>query len=277
LTPFRLLLKITARRKDGASAAQEKKKGEIQMTDHVRVSARIARSVRGVQLFVGSLLAVVASPAFTATTYTYSGAPNYSIFTNFTPPCTIASCTNYTTAMTLSGSFTTATALAPNLVNQDIAAQITTYSFSDGINTYEPTNGRIIEFHVYTDASGVPTSSTFFEIQEWITGSSPHTSSDRFSDVSVDFSATVTNNISCSSVGTTTGGTADACLSSGTDSNSSNAQNDASGAWSGGSGPPPPPTKSITPVPTLSTLALGLLATLVIGLGWFQLRRRRQP
>jgi hypothetical protein len=227
-------------------------------------------------LLLGSLLASVAWPALAATTYTYSGAPNYSIFTNFTAsPCTAGNCENYTTSMTVTGSFTTATPLAPNLVNVDISSQITTYSFNDGINTYAPPNGRIINFNVYTDSSGVPTTSTFLDIQVWTTGTSPHAPGDRFSEFFIDFEANSTNNENCSSVGSNGDSAGDACNSSGTDANSSNAANLDSGTWSGGSAPPPPPTV-ITPVPALSAWALGALATLVIALGWFQIRRNKR-
>jgi IPTL-CTERM motif len=255
--------------------AISKGEGGIEMARHARIAAKFAWPRKLVLFFVASALLAVGWPALAQTTYTYSSAPNYSLFTNFTPPCTLGSCTDYTNAMTFSGSFTTATPLAANLVNVDIAAQITTFSFSDGINTYAPPNGRIITFNVYTDASGVPTNSTFLDIQEWTTGSAPHTTSDRFSDVDIDVSATVTNNISCSSVGTS-GGTADACVSSSTDSNSSSAENSASGIWSIAGGQPPPKPTVITPVPTLSTWALGALATLVVTLGWLQARRNRR-
>jgi hypothetical protein len=250
------------------------------MADGVQGPAGNARQPSIAVLFVANLLlAGVAWPALAqATTYTYGGAPTYSSITNFTPSCTVGPCANYTSAMAPSGSFTTATPLAANLSNVDIAALVTSFSFNDGINTYTSPNGRIITFHVYTDASGVPTASTTIEIQEWTTGSSPHASGDRFSDFSMDFDVTATNNIGCTGVGTS-GGTADACISSGgTDSNSSTASNTDAGTWAIAGGPPPPPKASttVTPVPTLSSWGVCALAMLVVMVGWLRLRRNRR-
>jgi hypothetical protein len=231
-----------------------------------------ARSIKNAMLCVGALIfGGISLPALAQTTYTYTAAPNYNNFINFTPPCTIGPCANYTSGMHPTGSFTTAAPLGPNLSNVDIAAMITSFSFSDGINTYTSPNGRIIDFHVYTDASGIPTNSTFFDLQTWNTGGPTHMSGDRFSIFSIDFSASVTNNDNCSTVGSS-GGTADTCISSGGDANTSTASNAGSGVWIIAGGPPPPATNA--PVPTLSTWAMVALATLVTALGWLALRRR---
>jgi len=174
--------------------------------------------------------------------------------------------------MTVTGSFTTATPLAPNLASVDVAAQITTYSFSDGINTYTPPNGRIIAFQVSTDASGVPTANTFIDVQVWTTGTSPHKGGDRFSEFFIDVEANSTNNVNCTTVGPN-GDATDACTGAVTDTNSSNAQTPGAGAWSIGGGPPQPTVT--TPVPTLSQWGLMVLTMMVIALGWLQIRRRR--
>ena len=242
------------------------------MADRVWVSGRIARLLKVMLLFAGGMLLAGAA---SGTTYNFTASPNYSIFNNFTGPCTsVIDCANYTSAMHPTGTFTTAAPLAPNLVNVDIAALVTSYSFNDGINTYTNANGWIISFSIYTDASGVPTSSVALQVDAWITGSAPHATGDRFSDFQLDGEVGVTNDLACSTVGTT-GTNTDTCTSGSGDQNTSSASNSDFGVWVIAGSPPPKQQSGPVPVPTLSTWSLAALATLVVLLGWFQVRRRR--
>ena len=188
------------------------------------------------------LLAVLSSPAF-ATTYTFT-SPNYTSATDFTAPCTAGNCQNYTTAMHVAGFFTTAAPLAANLVNADVRAQVTSFSFSDGINTFVNTDPkvRLIALSLSTNVSGVPVgSNTFIVLQQWESGSGPHTGAglDRFNEVFVDPNADDFNTRGCNTVGTDSG-VADSCLGPVPfDPNMSEASNSVAGTWTvtGGGGP----------------------------------------
>lgn len=177
-----------------------------------------------------------------ATTYVYTGL-NYNSVTDFTPPCTTGPCSNYTMSMKASGYFTTATPLPPNLVGSTIAASdVTSYSFSDGINTYTNTdpNARIHRIQALTtDASGRLTGyQIMFEL--WQSGTSPHAVNDRFAYVYVTTSASFTrNNDVCSLVGNSYIGVPDSCNSNATDSQTSVASSNVPGTWTV---PPSAPT-----------------------------------
>jgi Bacterial Ig-like domain (group 3)/IPTL-CTERM motif len=185
-----------------------------------------------------SLLAGFATLA-SATTYTYTGAL-YTSATPFTGPCTAAPCTNYTTAMRVTGSFTTAAPLAANLNNVNIVALVTSFSFNDGINTYSSSdpNTRIRSFDASTDNAGVPNTSMFIDLEKWLTGSTPHTSADRWSQFEIDFSVNAQSNLPCTTVGTS-GGVSDVCTAGGSDQNTSRASNTSAGTWvvTAGGGP----------------------------------------
>ena len=78
-----------------------------------------------------------------STTYTYTG----NVFTTAYAPFTLAN--------SVSGSFTITT-LSPDLLDDPVTP--TTFSFSDGVNTFTNTNASITEyFEVSTNASGAIT------------------------------------------------------------------------------------------------------------------------
>jgi hypothetical protein len=127
------------------------------------------------------LITLCVSPSLWATTYAYVG-PLYTSKTDFTPPCTIGPCANYALDQRISGQFTTAAPLAPNLVGQDVHGSVTSYSFSDGINTYASgnANARFSSFNISTDGVGnIVGSTSDVRFQLWQTGSNPHASGDR--------------------------------------------------------------------------------------------------
>lgn len=205
-----------------------------------------------------------------AATYTAATTGPYTVKTDFTV-CSGGPCQNYTLAMTPSGSFTTATPLAANLSNANIAAQITSFSFSDGINTFASTdpNVRIFQAIVSTSATGSITSSTlFFEL--WQTGTSPHAVGDKVALIQIGNSVFATNTLNCTGVGTTPAGAADSCVSGPGDIGSSNASG-ATWTWAAVT----PPATAATPVPSTSALGLLVLSALLGGAGLAMSRRNR--
>jgi uncharacterized repeat protein (TIGR01451 family) len=105
-----------------------------------------------------AILGACVSAAACAATYTYTGLP----FNFVSAP--------YTTSMSITGSFTTASPLPANMPITDIGPNgsnlVTAWSFNDGINTYTMANSVVLPqpgtFRIATDASG---SITQFYIQ----------------------------------------------------------------------------------------------------------------
>jgi len=206
------------------------------------------------------------SPGMCATTYTFS-APNYTVVANDTT-CTVGTCGSFTTAMTVAGSFTTSSPLAANLANHDITSQVTSFTFSNGMNTFSSgdPNVRVYSFTVDTDAAGTVTPE-FILLEAWTTGVSPHTTADRLNSVVLEVGLTLgERNVSCTSVGMSPTGTADACLALPTDSSSSVAQAAAGTFTSSGT--------TAIPVPTLSKWGLTAIAGILTATGCWSLRRR---
>ena len=95
------------------------------------------------QILIG--IAVLVSSYAHAEVYTYSGA-NYSVALGA-----------YTTAMRVTGSITTSDPIPPNSVDLDISGILTSWSFSDGLQTIDNVNGTTNLNYpplVSTDASG---------------------------------------------------------------------------------------------------------------------------
>ena len=94
------------------------------------------------KFFLAAALVLLASGA-QATTYTYTGV-------NFD-----AASSPYTTAMSVSGSITLASPLAPNLVGADLLASLESWSFSNGVQTYSSAAPPLFQqVLVSTDANG---------------------------------------------------------------------------------------------------------------------------
>jgi len=106
-----------------------------------------------IRVLAASCLALslaIASGASAATIYQYTGN-TYTVTIDNTPPAG----TTYTTSMSVSGSFTTAVALAANMPLTDISASILLYSFDDGANTLTQSNSTLFgAFSVATDGGG---------------------------------------------------------------------------------------------------------------------------
>ena len=97
-----------------------------------------------------ALLLLPPSAAMAATTYFYTGN-DYTLIIDNTPPAG----TTYTTSMSVTGSFTVASALAPNMALTDISSDVISYSFNDGVNTLTESNSSLVgALNVATDAGG---------------------------------------------------------------------------------------------------------------------------
>ena len=93
--------------------------------------------------FVLAAVLVLMAGGAQATTYTYTGV-------NFD-----AASGPYTTAMSVSGSITLASPLAPNLVGADLLASLTAWSFTNGVQTYSSAAPPLFQqVLVSTDANG---------------------------------------------------------------------------------------------------------------------------
>ena len=203
-----------------------------------------------------------------AVTYTYTG-PAYSApdLHNFTscPPGT-GNCGAYTTAMAQTGSFTTAAPLPSNLNSQDITAQLTSYSFSDGLTTYSSGDPQVTLVSVSaTTTGGVLDFSV--HLVRWQTPA-PHVIGDHLDQVLVTESGqhnAVCGNIQVNPQGDSCGtSNAGGVFSSWTDASST------VGSWTV-TGLPPVATNA---VPTLGEWGLLLLALLMISVGWMTMGRR---
>jgi hypothetical protein len=98
---------------------------------------------------LSAVVSLAVAPAAMALTYGYSGNNYTLIIDNPVPAGT------YTNAMSVSGSFTIAGTLAPNLGLTDISGLVTAYSFSDGRNTHTQLNSAFVgAFNVATDGAG---------------------------------------------------------------------------------------------------------------------------
>jgi hypothetical protein len=214
-------------------------------------------------------LTMISVPAL-AETYRFTGA-NYIVISDL---CGAGpDCPPYTTAMSLSGSFSTATPLAPNLpAGTEITAQVTAYSFSDGVNIYSSADpdARIRTFQVGTDGQGNIVTENI-QLTRWLTGSTPHVAGDKFATAGIVNSG-LTEALSplpCQVVGIAdsfgaTSNVPDTCIQGTAGAGTTNTgSSETAGFW------------STALVPALGNAALALLAAFFAGLGWHFLRRRR--
>jgi hypothetical protein len=200
-----------------------------------------------------------------AATYTYAGPPyNASELHNFSD-CQpgMGNCGAYTTAMAETGSFTTAVPVAANLTDQDITAQVTSFTFSDGLTTYASGDPHVRMNVKATTTGGVL--QFFVTLLRWQTPA-PHANGDHLDRMSMNQGGQ--HNAVCSNVEDPQG---DRCLTSSAAGVFSSWRDDllADGTWTVTGLPPAAPTA----VPTLGEWGLVLLAGLLAALG---LRQRRK-
>lgn len=188
-----------------------------------------------------------------AATYQYTG-PVYTGITDFTAPCDpTATCQNYPAGGRVTGQFTTAAPLGL-LSDTSILAQLTSYSFTDGIHTFSSSDSRsrVLLFRVTTNVSGQITSA-HISLQQWAEARSPHLVNDWFGNLFISSAGTVIarHNSRCDSVDAFD----DVCGAVSDPASSSSASAVTPGAWQTVHEP--------TSVPTLSTWALLALAGLI--------------
>lgn len=223
------------------------------------------------------LLALASPISAQPTTYTLQAAAYLNV-TNFTSPCAIGPCASFPAPSQPTGTFTTNAPLAPNLSSVAVQGSVTSFSFNNGIESFESTSPdvRLNVFLVSTDASGAITGSNI-EIINWLTGTpGAHATSDRLSaiviSVGVGETARAYRNLVCTATLGVPTGAADSCSTGNVDASSSSAES----LWpSFVMQAPPPPMVAAVPVPTLSELALALLALGVASIAWS--RRRSVP
>lgn len=227
------------------------------------------------QRFWRALFVVIAS--FFAATLAFAQPTVYSnatsgpffALTNFTAPCTIGPCQNFSAGMLGSASFTTASPLPSNLVNADIRALVTAYTLTSGIDTISSTNPNArFTISVSTDGTGAI---TFANVQAhvWITPSVAHVLGDRASYISFSGVMNGAHNRPCGALGGLPGNPPDSCIFFPGDSSSSSAAANI-GAWS--MAPLVPPSA----IPSLSTWGLICLAGLLAMFSAIALRRKGQ-
>jgi len=202
-----------------------------------------------------------------AATYAYASGP-YSGFGNFTAPCGMGSCANFPPGTQQQGTFATAGALAPNLAAADITAQVTAYSFQDGLTTYTHTDAqsRLYFVRVSTNASGQLTGFQLV-VQRWQTPG-VHAAGDRFDTFDVGAGGgTSMHNVGCAGVGVSSGGTADACNNPAPDASHSNAFHLSAAL-------PVALAAAVSAVPALGGISLLLTALALAASGLLVTRRR---
>ncbi|MET4576220.1 IPTL-CTERM sorting domain-containing protein [Ottowia thiooxydans] len=219
------------------------------------------------------LCAAVSTFGAQAATYLYQSGPA-SYVSNSVTCASPHHCGQYTIGQqVVTGTFTTATPLAPNLVDANIIPNLTSYSFNGGLFVIDSGSqaSRVNSFRVTTNASGAITSA-FVELHRWTYSAAssppqgPHVDGDRRNQIVLfpsggAFSAI---NLFClgNAIGTSADGTSDTCLASGGDEFGSSGIS-ASGALFTTSAP-----ISVNAVPTLSEWALIILALACAALGW---------
>ena len=218
-------------------------------------------------LFV-AIAALGVTGASAAVTYTYTGS-NF----NFTRPftsCTAGPCGNFTTSMSVTGSFTLGSALTPNVTFQDIASQVIAYSFSNGITTFtnKDPNARLFEIAVSTDANALLTNALVI-LEVWQSGTSPHAVGDRFAllQIAPGISAGA-NNAPCSAVANLPSGAADVCTGVVPDAATSIGSTTVGGTWSAGATP--------VATPALGEVGTACLAILLMISAWLRMRRQEE-
>lgn len=218
------------------------------------------------------LLGAALSAHAQSTVYTANVTGPYTSKTDFTAPCGLGPCQNFTFAMTPTGSFTTSSPLGANLGNASIKASITSFTFNDGINTYSSSDSavRLHSAQVSTNAGGTITATNFI-VERWLSGTSPHAVNDLFSYTLVNNTTFQGHqNSLCGSIGASSG-TADTCLSEVGAHTSRSIALGAPYTWSSAAAPV---ASAPAAIPTLSEWGI-ILTTAFLGLAGFAILRRR--
>lgn len=133
--------------------------------------------------WIFGLLAACFAVGAQAATYTLSSVANYAEITDYTVCNTLpgVQCTNFPAQSNATGSFSVSVPFAPNYTG---AFQTSSFSFTDGVNTYNSgdPNVRFAFGYVATDSSGAILQLQL-AVEKWLSGSAPHAVGDRVSIV----------------------------------------------------------------------------------------------
>lgn len=195
----------------------------------VRSARSFKHAWRGLWLSLG--LALLADNA-NATVYQYTGTAFDSI-TNYTPPCATGLCFSILAGQRVTAHIVTAAPLAPNLVNADIRAQVTSYIASNGSVATNSVNAtsRLNVMRVDTNATGQITAASVHFL-DW-GNPAPHVAGNRFYtwNASMGSLSATSVNAGCNSVGTGPDGTPDVCTAYFIDASTTEAQASGGGTW----------------------------------------------
>ena len=196
---------------------------------------------------------ILLSNVAAADTYTYTGV----LYTT--------AAGTYTTAMSITGSFDTASPLPANMASTEIGPSgsnlVTSWSFNDGVNTLDNTNSMELYagaqyFTVATDATG---QITLFQIGV-MSPMAPHTVSQAMNAIYFSDYQQAVSAAPCSTV------VSDVCVSI-PGASTNYGESSTSGTWAA------VPSEPVAPVPTTSQWAL-ILLSMLIGLMVFANRKR---
>lgn len=214
----------------------------------MRINNRIVNTI--------ALILLVLSFYSQAETYTYT-APNYH---TAAPP--------YTTAMAIAGSFTTSSPIPPSSIDFDLRPIVTSWSFSDGVNTQTEANSGLWDLAglfppiASTDADGNITSIIFMLFNP----ATPHTVGIVFDQLQIRSdgnTAFAANNLICTVLEDDwcTGFTWDTASTPDFPSATANL-----GTWQTGPLAPTAAPPQVTAVPTMTmySLALTMIGVLLI-------------
>lgn len=171
-----------------------------------------------------------------AADYAYvGGLYNAGTITNNTTCGPTQQCGQFTASQRISGYFSTAAPLPPNLASVDIRALLSGYAFGNGVISIGmgDSAARAHTFRVSTDGVGNITSATVV-LERWTDpANAPHAAGARFNIIGFGGLGDGTNiNAFCTAPATTSlDGTTDVCDSPGTDSGTSSANGSAGAAW----------------------------------------------
>ena len=214
-----------------------------------------------------------------ATTYRYTGA-SFTAFGNYTAaPCSAGSCANFTPALSATGTFSTAVPLAASLPpSTDITPDITSFSFSDGLTTYNSSDPltNLMRAYAETDATGAVTAIDIY-VQRWQSGTLQAVGGRIDTLVLGHASASAYHDVYCTlysnppTLAKAAGGT---CTGFGQDTNTSFALVNAGALPVPVAGPPSAPSPAS--VPTLSHFGLLTIGLLACAIGMATVRARPQ-
>ncbi|GAB2490973.1 hypothetical protein GCM10027082_47570 [Comamonas humi] len=209
-----------------------------------------------------------------AATYTYAGPPYTAPALHNFSNCFAGNCAAYTTAMAQAGSFTTATPLAGNLNDDDITAQVTSFSFSDGLTTYASSDSQVTLAYIKaTTAGGVL--DLVVAVQRWQTPA-PHVQGDPIDFMNIHYGGAHNGQCNAPPASTLQGAVMCSTIYAG-DVNSSRWDAEPGGTWTFSALPPvvAPTPGDVNAVPTLGHAALALLSAVVVGAGAWRRRKQR--